>query len=170
MRKLTPKGTTGLSHTTPSRQNSKLSYQPSLAGQHPQATRANSANMRKKEIQGKSPNPRAWYLYLIWVTALSPQRDLKSHWEFLPRPILRSPFRPRQMTAGARQLPKCRAHGQLEKHQPLSAAPPHPFHASGPHSRWPLTCSLLLLFSKPGFFFFLMGLVDVSCGEWPLEE
>jgi len=20
------------------------------------------------------------------------------------------------------------------------------------------------------FFFFLMGLVDVSCGEWPLEE
>lgn len=35
---------------------------------------------------------------------------------------------------------------------------------------WPFTCSLLLLFSKPGFFFFLMGLVEVSCGEWPLEE
>lgn len=33
-----------------------------------------------------------------------------------------------------------------------------------------LTCSLLLLFSKPGFFFFLMGLVDESWGEWPLEE
>lgn len=32
------------------------------------------------------------------------------------------------------------------------------------------TCSLLLLFSKPGFFFFLMGLVEESWGEWPLEE
>lgn len=64
-----------------------------------------------------------------------------------------------------------RAHGQLEKHQRLSAAPPPtPFHVSGPIPWWPLTCSLLLLFSKPGFFFFLMGLVDMSCGWWPLEE
>lgn len=36
--------------------------------------------------------------------------------------------------------------------------------------RGSFTCSLLLLFSKPGFFFFLMGLVDESWGEWPLEE
>lgn len=33
-----------------------------------------------------------------------------------------------------------------------------------------LTCSLLLLFNRPGFFFFFIGLVDASCGEWPLEE
>lgn len=33
-----------------------------------------------------------------------------------------------------------------------------------------ITCSLLLLFNKPGFFFFLIGLVDESSGEWPLEE
>ena len=170
MRKLTPEGNTGLSHTTSSGQNSKLSYQPSLGGQHPPATRANSASMWKKEIQGKSPNPRAQYVCLIWVTVLSPQRDLKRHWKFLPRPILSSPFCPMQMTARARQLPKCQAHGQLEKQQPLSEPPPHPAHECGHHSRWLLTCSLLLLFSKPGFFFFLMGLVDVSCGEWPLEE
>ena len=90
--------------------------------------------MRKKEIQGISPNPRAWYLYLIWVTALSPQRDLKSHWEFLPRPILSSSCCPMQMTAGARQLPKCQAAGQLEKQQPVSTAPPHPLEC-GRHSR-----------------------------------
>lgn len=34
----------------------------------------------------------------------------------------------------------------------------------------PPTCSLLLLFNRPGFFFFFIGLVDASCGEWPLEE
>lgn len=33
-----------------------------------------------------------------------------------------------------------------------------------------LTCSLLLLFNRPGFFFFFIGLVDASWGEWPLEE
>lgn len=32
------------------------------------------------------------------------------------------------------------------------------------------TWSLLLLLTAPGFFFFLIGLRDVSEGEWPLEE
>lgn len=33
-----------------------------------------------------------------------------------------------------------------------------------------LTWSLLLLFMAPGFFFFLIGLGEVSEGECPLEE
>lgn len=74
------------------------------------------------------------------------------------------------MTAGVGQRAKCQEPA-LRKTQSAVLLATQPLSLRcGHHSRLPFTCSLLLLFSKPGFFFFLMGLVEVSCGEWPLEE
>lgn len=100
-----------------------------------------------------------------------PETDLKTHCKFLHRPILSHLFLSKAndcQCKAASSMPRKLAFTRTQRGSALLAGLCPGSEDSVPGSCF--TCSLLLLFSKPGFFFFLMGLVDVSCGEWPLEE